>query len=246
MELDGLGFIFDWNNLTGQFSKTKDVNLKDGRNPFGKPVKYNDKFYTVSGPNSPPPGRAPNLDWHIVEWDPLNNAYSSLKKFEQGARPTGNLLESGGKFYGTINSGSGNIFDWNPVSNAITTLFSFGVEFNNTDDLTGRIPAIGLTEHAGLLYGLTSAGGINDVGVIYQWDIATKTFTKRFDFIGSTGSKPEGSLILVNGTFWGIASEGGLNGLGVIFEWDPVTNAYNNRYDFTTLDGKPALQPGIK
>ncbi len=75
--------------------------------------------------------------------------------------------------------------------------------------------------------------------MIYEWDIATKIFTKKFDFTSATGSKPEGNLLLVNGKFLGTTSAGGVNDKGVIFEWDPVTNTYNKRYDFTSDDGKP-------
>lgn len=237
--VNGMGVIFEWSRSSAQFKKTKDLDLGNGRQPFGKMTKYNGKYYMVSGPLTSWPNKNPNLDWHIVEWNPVNNTYSSLYKFAQSSRPSGDLIEVGGKFYGTIDISDGSLFEWDPVTNVLTILFNFGPSHNNTDELTGSSPGIGLTAVAGKLYGLTSAGGINDVGVIYQWDIATLTFTKKFDFVAATGSKPEGNLLLVDGKFWGITSAGGVNGMGVIFEWDPATNTYNNRYDFTSSDGKP-------
>ena len=237
--INGLGIIFEWNRLSGQFNKTKDIDLGNGRQPYGKMVKYNDRFYTVSGPLTSWPNKNQNFDWHIVEWEPENNTYSSLYKFDQNFRPSGDLIEVGGKFYGTIDASDGRLFEWDPGTNVLTEIFSFGPTYNNTDEITGRSPGIGLTSLDGKLYGLTSLGGINDLGVLYVWDIAMQTFSKKFDFALATGSKPEGSLLLLDGTFWGIASEGGANGMGVIFEWDPATNTYYNRYDFTGTDGKP-------
>jgi uncharacterized repeat protein (TIGR03803 family) len=89
-----------------------------------------------------------------------------------------------------------------------------------------------LTLSNGKFYGLTYAGGINNAGVIFEWDPTTNTYTKKFDFNTTNGSKPQGSLILSNGKFYGLTSTGGNSNLGVMFEWDPVTNVYTHKKRF--------------
>jgi len=42
----------------------------------------------------------------------------------------------------------------------------------------------------GKLYGMTSSGGSNNSGVLFEFDPATGTYTKKLDFDGSNGSRP--------------------------------------------------------
>ncbi len=86
-----------------------------------------------------------------------------------------------------------------------------------------------------VLYGVTTQGGTNDSGVLFEYDPATNTYTKKFDFGGSNGSWPSSSLLLHDGKFIGLALEGG--GSGVIYEWDPVAQAYLIRHNFDNANG---------
>ena len=78
----------------------------------------------------------------------------------------------------------------------------------------------------GMLYGMTTVGGTNSLGVIFKYDPNTNTYTKRVDLSGVvTGSVPKDSLIQVtNGTLYGMTSQGGINGFGVIFQYDDVND----------------------
>ena len=80
--------------------------------------------------------------------------------------------------------------------------------FENTDNLQvvsnfrdfGR-NSVGMLCEAnnGKLYGMTQSGGVNDKGILFEWDPATNTFSKKFDFNGSgNGLNPLGSLMKAN------------------------------------------------
>ncbi len=88
------------------------------------------------------------------------------------------------------------------------------------------------------LWGITSQGGANDMGVIFEWDPFSNDFTKKFEFgNGTNGTIPEGSLTLSNGKLYGMTGNGGANDFGVIFEWDPSDNTYTKKIDFDGTNG---------
>jgi uncharacterized repeat protein (TIGR03803 family) len=93
-------------------------------------------------------------------------------------------------------------------------------------------------------YGLTSFGGANNRGVIFEWNPSTNIYTKKIDFSNAEGGKPYGnsSLTPYNGKFYGMTVGGGANDKGVIFEWNPSTNIYTKKMDFDGLNGSyPAI-----
>ena len=56
---------------------------------------------------------------------------------------------------------------------------------------------------------MTFKGGINGSGSIFQFDPAIHSFARKFDFDGSNGSKPLGSLIQASdGKLYGITYKG--------------------------------------
>ena len=92
----------------------------------------------------------------------------------------------------------------------------------------------------GKLYGYTYNGGINDNGVLFEYDTTTEVYTKKIDFDAYGVRHPAGQPILYNGKFYGVTSEGGTGSAGTIFEWDPNTNVYITKYNFIggTTDGQ--------
>ncbi|MGP8215329.1 MAG: choice-of-anchor tandem repeat GloVer-containing protein, partial [Bacteroidia bacterium] len=79
----------------------------------------------------------------------------------------------------------------------------------------------------GLYYGMTAEGGINNDGVIFSYDSATKAYTELFEFNGQNGANPYGSLLQdTNGIMYGMTENGGLYGYGVVFSFNPATKAY--------------------
>ena len=91
----------------------------------------------------------------------------------------------------------------------------------------------------GKLYGMTSGGGTNNSGVLFEYDPETGIYTKKVNFDGTnTGSSPQGSLMQAsNGKLYGMTSDGGTNYRGVIFEYNPETNTYTKKLDFNDTNG---------
>jgi len=94
-----------------------------------------------------------------------------------------------------------------------------------------------LTEFNGKFYSMTSQGGSNNLGVIFEWDPVSNIYIKKYDFELAGGINPHGSLVVVNGKLYGMTLFGGANDKGVIFEWDPASNIYTKKYDFDGANG---------
>ncbi len=226
--IDGMGVIFEWDFVSNKFIKkhefdgvTGSTPTKDNsRYPKGKLTLYNGKFY---GMTSYSLAGGPHFNDHIFEWEPVTNEYT--QKTSGPGLLTGDLIESGGKLYGVYRyAAPGGIFEWDPATNLFKILYN------------GGAPSGGLAENAGKLYGMAS-GGANNAGVIFEFDILTKTHTKKHDFDILNGAIPMGSLVLHQGIFYGVTSSGGTNGMGVIFEWEPVANTFTKKYDFDAATG---------
>ncbi|MEO6870415.1 MAG: choice-of-anchor tandem repeat GloVer-containing protein, partial [Ginsengibacter sp.] len=89
------------------------------------------------------------------------------------------------------------------------------------------------------LYGLTYAGGDNDLGTIFHYNTSSASHTLDQSLNTLNGSHPIGSLTLYNGRFYGFTSDGvngGFNG-GFIFEWNPVTNIYTKKINLDETTG---------
>jgi uncharacterized protein (TIGR03437 family) len=93
----------------------------------------------------------------------------------------------------------------------------------------------------GLLYGTTSAGGINGYGAIFDITLSgAQTTLQRFDSVN--GSSPEGGLVQgADGNFYGTTKTGGSNntcqsGCGTIFTISP-TGALTTLASFNSIFG---------
>jgi uncharacterized repeat protein (TIGR03803 family) len=135
-----------------------------------------------------------------------------------GQLPYGSLLQaSDGNFYGMANEGGtsnvGTVFKVTPAG-VETVLWSFG---SGTD---GQLPfGGGLIEGTdGNFYGLTSTGGTNNSGTVFQiTPMGAETVLWSFGNSGD-GQNPYGSLLLgKNGFLYGLAN-GGATGHGVVFQ----------------------------
>lgn len=89
-------------------------------------------------------------------------------------------------------------------------------EFAGAD---GSAPVGGLVPATdGWVYGVTSAGGPADRGVLYRLRPDGAGFVVLYAFTGGVdGGRPLGGLVEVDGTLYGTASEGGADGRGVLF-----------------------------
>ncbi len=183
-----------------------------------------------------------NGDGTIFSYDPRTSSYTNRYSFvsmTEGRWPQGgSLIQVGGLLYGMTTAGGsaddGVIFTFDPVSNTYTKKAEF------TGTANGNFPYGSLLLATdGKLYGMTSMGGLNDDGVLFQYDPAGNTITVKVQFDGAAkGSVPYGSLMqATDGKIYGMTSQGGANGYGVMFQFNPVTGNFTNLWDFDLTTG---------
>ena len=174
----------------------------------------------------------------LFRFDPATSTFTTMHKFQflpdDGANPDGSLIQaSDGKLYGmTYGGGSNNsgiLFQFDPVSLIYTNLLNFG----DVSDGTGPEGSL-LQATDGKLYGMTFQGGINNLGILFQFDPATSTYAKMLDFDGaSNGANPYGSLMQASDAkLYGMTFAGGANNIGVLFQFDPAASTYTKELDF--------------
>jgi uncharacterized repeat protein (TIGR03803 family) len=151
--------------------------------------------------------------------------YTKILDFEgitNGRAPYASLIYDGTFLYGTTFYGGE--FD----KGVIFKILPDGTGYVNLHDFAGvpdgQYPFTTLVSDAGILYGVTSFGGDNDLGTIFKIMPDGTGYLKRFNFTGTTsGSWPVNNLIS-DGTFlYGIAQGGGDNDLGTVFKFTVCT-----------------------
>ncbi|MDX1902796.1 MAG: putative Ig domain-containing protein [Thermonemataceae bacterium] len=225
------GVIFEWDNGTNTYTKKQDFSGTTGTTQGSSPyftdlVAYNGKFYGMTAFGGV------NDKGVIFEWDLASNTYTKKVDLSDanGSEPWGSLTLYNNKFYGMTGRGGANnegvIFEWDPATNTYTKK----QDFDGTSKGSQSYGSLVLYNNK--FYGVTNRGGANFVGVIFEWDPATNTYSKKQDLSDANGSNPLGNLSLHNNKFYGVTNRGGANSQGVIFEWDPASNTYSKKVDF--------------
>lgn len=138
---------------------------------------------------------------------------------------------SNGKIYGLTSEGGrydkGVLFEYNANTGMISKKVDFGKE-------AGESPRGSLVEASnGKLYGMACEGGINQCGVIFEFNPANDSFQVKKHFTPSAGKNPYGDLTMAwNGKLYGMTCRGGSAGLGVLFEYDPQADTLVKLLDF--------------
>ncbi len=163
-----------------------------------------------------------------------------------GLAPISVVQAINGNFYGATNGGGSNgvgtVFEITPEG-VLTTLYSFCTQSNCAD---GEYPVGGLIQAAnGNFYGVTSEGGANKGGTIFELTTAGKlttlhTFCSQAGCVD--GGFPQAGLIqAANGNFYGTTSYGGAYGYyGTVYEITPtgtLTTLYSFCHQFNCPDG---------
>ena len=225
---DGYGVIFSWDPQTSTYVKLKDFDYSDGGGkPQGSLVQAKDgKLYgmtTGSGSGG-----------IIFSYDPISMTYKKLRNFvtASGSGPYGSLIQAkDGKLYGMTSiggtSGKGVIFSFDPLSSIYTDL----IDFNTSN---GERPLGSLMEASdGKLYGMTTAGGSLQSGIIFSFDPSSLTYVKLKDFDNRVNNGPRGDLIQASdGKIYGMTPSEGISRGGNIFSFDPLSSAYTNLFEF--------------
>jgi len=230
------GVIFQIDPTTNAFEKKLDFAGNDGQAPFGNLIQApNGKLYGMTQQGGT------NGMGVLFEYDIVSTTAISKIDFDgslKGSLPFGNslFLASNNKLYGMTYQGgvldSGVLFEFDPLTN----VYVKRLDFNGSN---GSYPQGDLIEATnGKFYGLTSRGGANDNGVLFEYDSDSDFYSKKIDFNKLNGANPFGSLIqLSNNRFYGLTANGGI-GLGVLFEYELSTNSVVKKVEFSsTIDG---------
>jgi uncharacterized repeat protein (TIGR03803 family) len=217
--------------LTTLYSFCSLINCADGVFPYGPLAQAtNGKFYgtTYEG------GANHNTEFcsgecgtvfEVAGAGTLTTLYNfcSLAGCADGAEPEGPLLQAvDGNLYGTTagggNDGNGTVFKLTPAG-TLTTLYSF---CSLTNCIDGSRPQGSLVQATdGNFYGVTSDGGGNNRGTIFEMTPAG-TLSTLYSFCAQVlcpdGELPSGELLqATNGNFYGTTSEGGTHNDGTVF-----------------------------
>jgi len=232
------GTIIDYDYNTGVVNNIGGFNASpNGKYPVGRLTKAgNGKFYGLAQGGT-------NGYGILYEFDPVANTLIKKQEFNAttGGDPRSSLfLASNGKLYGVTAGGSlpganyGTLFEYDADANTLLVKFTF----NQT---SGATPQGELTELNGKLFGVARTYGANGQftgGTLFDYNISSGVFTKRFDFSAATGILPTGKLTLAsNGKMYGICGSGGINGYGTLFEFDPSTGVVQKKYDYSFASG---------
>jgi uncharacterized repeat protein (TIGR03803 family) len=210
----------------------------DGDNPFGGLTLVGSTLYgTTYGGGAADKGT-------IFSIDTSGTGYQVLHSFTGGSSDGANpgfieLSQSGSTLFGTTIAGG---------SNNHGTFFSIDTDGNNFQLLhsfTG-----GTTEGSGplgtlifvgpALYGTTSAGGSNDLGIIFSIDTQGNNFQILHSFAGGVddGYQPNAGLASIDANLYGTTYSGGIALSGVVFalslDTDPPTSSVSSLPQYET------------
>jgi uncharacterized repeat protein (TIGR03803 family) len=164
-----------------------------------------------------------------------------------GGGPNSILVGDGkGNLYGTTSYGGaaneGTVFELTPSpgGDIETVLWTF------RGGKDGAYPVAGVIfDAAGHLYGVASAGGTANKGVIFRLTRAGNGYHEAIlhAFTGSPsdGDTPVGGMVMKDQTLWGTTWLGGAGGAGTIFRVSPTGADYSVYHDFNGTDGSAPL-----
>jgi uncharacterized repeat protein (TIGR03803 family) len=234
-------YVFSYNFNTGVFDKPFTLPTYQGgttnstlqnqiAEAFYKAADGN--LYACTTTNSSCPIANPYMG-SIIRVIPSSNAiairHRSVCLIDNGYTYNGHFAEANGKLYGTTNNGGasnqGVIFEYIPSSNTYTKRHDFhGGVLTNSFYPTSLVFA-----KNGKLYGTAHGGGVPEQnlasggGILYEFDLATNTFTKKHDFLfgtgwqGDVGTFPSSLVSSANGKLYGCTEFG-------VFEYNPTTS----------------------
>ncbi len=236
----GFGILFSYNKVLGKDSVIVNFDTSSGKeySPLGTSLTLypsNGLLYgmTYSG--------GKNNMGSIFSFDPVTGKDSVAISLDSstGTQPQeGTLILDpiNKSFYGVTSSGgsynNGVLFRYDPVRGKDSTVINFNF-------LNGYYPYGGLMFDSlnGLFYGLTSAGGLYDDGVLYSFNPVSGKQNVLFNFNDTLGSSPSGNVTLgPNGKLYGLANND-QNGNGLLFRYDPVAAKYSVLFYFNYTNG---------
>jgi len=182
-------------------------------------------------------------------------AVHNFGRTKDGVQPVGSLtFDVAGNLYGAAcfggAFGKGMAFELSPNTTGgwkETLLYSF----EGAPDsymVTGSL----IFDSAGNLYGISSQGGVDDVGTVFELSPAaggtwTSSILRSFQSNqggGSFGYSPQGNLLLDSfGNLYGTTAIGGSDSVGVVYELTFEDNQYWEEIKFLSFGGSDGISP---
>jgi uncharacterized repeat protein (TIGR03803 family) len=250
-------YVFSYNINTGEFSRpfivptyTGDAMNSTLQNKLNQGfTKVGNYWYATTPTNSQCPIANP-YSGSFMRMDATGNGIEVFFRagclVSDGYSYDGSLAEVNGKLYGTTAYGgtgnSGVIYEYNPTANTYTKLYDF-VDYPYSYQVQSLI-SVG----NGKLYGTAHGGGIPEPGpglpagggILFEFDIATKTFTKKHSFtiagqsIYDLGVFPTPLINGKNKKLYGATQYG-------IFEYSPTDGVMRTAGRFNGVGFAPSL-----
>ena len=229
---NGEGELLSYDPVTNDYATLKTFSNAAGGSGEGRVIVYNNKLYgwLLNG------GYSQGIS-SLFEFNPANNQFA-LKITLGGDElqiPQGELMYYKNKLYGAATYGGtlkgGGIYSFDLQTQA----FEVKVPMAETN---GRFfDQGGFLLHNDKFYGVTSSGGANGKGTLFQYDPNSNAYTQLFNFGGPDGDNPYGQLVLFNGKIYGTCRSGSTNNEGTIFEFNPTTNTVTTKVAFDITRG---------
>jgi len=175
------------------------------------------------------------------QFSPKTKKVKIIHNFDSttGYSPQGPLMQGvDGKLYGTTSTGgsaSGGVVFQMSTGGTYKVLFNF----STTNEANGASPFAGVVQGSdGFLYGVTSVGGANGLGLLFKLSTSGTGFTDLHDFATATGDTPYATPLLhTNGKIYGLTSHGGSHVVyGTIYSMDAGLKPFASQ--FVVYSGK--------
>ncbi len=239
-----MGVIFSVTTNGSDYTKLYILGTgSDGARPYGKLAKAGRTLYGLTQ------GGGDNWNGAIFKIQTDGSGYMNLHSFTistlEGAFPYGSLTLWGRTLYGMTSyagmSNGGMVFKYK-LGQTMGKKFEV---LENFEGFNGYSPYGSIVKSGEMLYGMTYAGGSNNLGVIFSLEI-DEPFVQGFPFTGGAdgGRAPWSTVPVIgdtamygmtegNGTYiYGMTKEAGVSNMGVIFRMNTDGTDYTNLYAF--------------
>lgn len=220
------------------FTNVYSFSYSDGANPQGLIISGNTLYGTTEFGGANGNGSIFSMQTDGAGFRTLYNfsAVGAGNTNADGYRPVGTLFLSGNALYGTALGGGdydqGTVFRIKTDGSGFTNLHSFSGPPTDGDE-----PNAGVIVAGNRVYGTTTFGGLNSVGLVYAMDTNGNNFSELYSFtagfINDDGANPFAPLVLSGTTLYGAAQGGGAGGQGTIFAVQTNGSDFTNLHSFT-------------
>ena len=211
----------------------------DGTGPSALMQGSDGSLYGATGSG----GGGPNSgNGTVFKLNTDGTGYAVLFRFtaggRDGANPSGQLVQAGGaSLYGVASGGTNNegmVFKLNADGTGFKAVYDFKGGADGSGPADG--PVLG---RDGVLYGVTSTGGINNTGTVFKLNPDGTGYAVLHSFGGpDDGAWPQAGLVQgTDGMLYGTTAQGGTNYQdslegGTVFKLSPDGTGYTVLYNF--------------